>query len=374
MPSTSRRSEPAAVQVEGGAVRCSGSWTVNRVGRVERPLGRLSWPEAEGVVIDATSVDGMDTAGAWLLCRMVRDLERNGRSVTLRLRQEHEGLLGIVGPVAEARPPPRADRSRRVDALGRSAWSAASELGHLVRFAGETALDAVHALRGPLRERRRQVLQQVQTAGFEALPTTALLSFAIGAVIAFQAVAVLRPMGAGLLAADLVGLAMLRDLAPLVAAIVAAARSGSAFAAQIGASKVTGEIDSLRGMGAAPVEVLVLPRIVALALALPLLTAAADVLGVTGGLWVAHVELAIDPADFLGRIARTLHPLDYLVGLAKAPVFGVIVATVGCYQGLHVDEDAESVGRRTTVAVVESMFLVIVVDGLVNVLSRSLGI
>jgi phospholipid/cholesterol/gamma-HCH transport system permease protein len=316
----------------------------------------------------------MDTAGAWLLCRTVRTLERDGRAVTLRLRREHEGLLGIVGPAAEVAPAPREERRRRLDAVGRSAWSAASELGHLVRFAGETALDAVHALRAPRRERRRRVLQQVQTAGFEALPTAALLSFAIGAVIAYQAAAVLRPVGAGLLVADLVGLAMLRDLAPLVAAVIAAARSGSAFAAQIGALKVTGEIDSLRGMGAAPVEVLVLPRIVALAVALPLLTVAADVLGVIGGMWVAHLELAIDPADFLGRIAWSVHPLDYLVGLAKAPVFGVIVATVGCYQGLHVEEDADSVGRRTTVAVVESMFLVIVLDGLVNVLARSVGI
>jgi phospholipid/cholesterol/gamma-HCH transport system permease protein len=347
---------------------------VSRIGRVQRPLGRLSWPEPGGVTIDATAVEALDSAGAWLLCRMVRSLERDGRAVTLRLQPEHEGLLGIVGPAAVVHPAAGEDRARMLEALGRGAWNAASELGHLVRFTGETALDAARALRGPIRERRRQILQQVQTAGLDALPTTALLSFAIGAVIAYQAVAVLRPMGAGLLVADLVGLATLRDLAPLIAAIIAAARSGSAFAAQIGAMKVTGEIESLRGVGVAPVEVLVLPRIVALAVAVPLLTVVADVLGVTGGLWVAHLEVAIDPADFLMRLARTLHPLDYLVGLAKAPVFGAIVATVGCYQGLHVDEDADSVGRRTAKAVVQSMSLVIVVDVLVSMVSRSVGI
>lgn len=343
---------------------------------MERPLQRADWPGTGEVLIDATAVEAMDTAGAWLLCRTVRVLERDGRAVSLRLRREHEGLLGVVGPALEAGPPPREDRGRLrlVDALGRRAFGAASELGHLVRFTGETAGDALRALRGRHRERRRQVLQQVQTTGLGALPTAALVSFAVGAVIAYQAAAVFRPLGAGLLVADLVGLAMLRDLAPLLAAIIAAARSGSAFAAQLGAMKVTGEIDSLRGAGVSPTEVLVLPRIAGLAVALPLLAVAADVLGVAGGMAVAHLELAIDPADFLGRVARTLRPADYLVGLAKAPVFGAIVATIGCYQGLHVDEDVDSVGRRTTVAVVQSMFLVIVADGLVNVLSRSLGI
>lgn len=374
MRSTSKGLELPAIRVEGGALHCRGSWTVNRVGRVEDPLRRLSWSGTGDVVIDATAVAAMDTAGAWLLCRTARTLERSGRVVTLRLRREHEGLLGIVGPTAEAGPEPRGDRARLVEALGRRTWSAASELGHLVRFAGETTLDAARALRGPLRERRREAVRHVETAGFQALPTTGLLSFAVGAVIASQAAGVFRPLGAGLLLADLVGLAMVRDLAPLLVAIVAAARSGSAYAAQLGAMKMTGEIEALRGIGASPVEVLVLPRIAALALALPLLTVAADVLGVAGGVLVAQIELAIDPADFLGRIARTLRPGDYLVGLAKAPVFGAIVATIGCYQGLHVEEDAESVGRRTTAALVQAMVLVIIADGLVNVLSGSLGI
>lgn len=372
MRSTSKRPDLAAIRVEGDALHCRGSWTVNRVGRVEAPLRRLSWAGA-AVVIDATGVDAMDTAGAWLLCRTARTLERDGRAVTLRLRREHEGLLGVVGPTAGVRPLPGERRPRLVEAVGRRAWGAASELGHLVRFAGGTALDAGRALRGPLRERRRQVLQQLETAGFLALPTTALLSFAIGAVIAFQAAGLFRPLGAGLLVADLVGLAMLRDLAPLLVAIVAAARSGSAYAAQLGAMKLTGEIDALRGVGVSPVEVLVLPRIAALALALPLLTVAADVLGVAGGMVVAQLELDIAPADFVGRVARTLHPMDYLLGLAKAPVFGVVVATIGCYHGLHVAEDVESVGRRTTAALVQSMFLVIVADAFVNVLARIFG-
>jgi phospholipid/cholesterol/gamma-HCH transport system permease protein len=232
----------------------------------------------------------------------------------------------------------------------------------------------MRGLAGPLRARRRQVLQHVETAGFGALPTAALLSFSIGAVIAYQASSVLGPMGAGVRVADLVGLAMLRDLAALLTAVIVAARSGSAYAAEIGAMTLTGEVDSLRATGTAPMEVLVLPRIAALALALPLLAVAANVLGVAGGMVVAHAELAIDPGEFLERLGRVVHPSDYLVGLAKAPVFGVIVAVAGCFHGLHVDDDTDSVGRRTTAAVVQSMFLVVVADAYVNILSRVLGI
>jgi phospholipid/cholesterol/gamma-HCH transport system permease protein len=355
-------------------VRCRGSWTVERIGHVERALSGLALPVGVEVVLDASGVDAMDTAGAWLLHRTVQIIERSGWTVTLRLRPEHRQLLQLVISSGFVRSPPAAgDRVGHVEALGRKAWSSARELEHLLGFLGETAVTARRALTDSPRVRWRQMLEQVQTAGFEALPTAALLSLSIGFVIAHQGASLFRPFGAGILVADFVGLAMLRELSPLVIAIVAAARSGSAYAAQIGAMKITGEIDSLRAVGASPIEVLVLPRIAALAIALPLLTISADVIGVTGGMLVARSELAIDRGEFLGRIARTIQPADYLVGLVKAPVFGAIVAAVGCYQGLHAGDDADSVGRRTTAAVVQSMFLVIVADAFVGVLSRGFG-
>jgi phospholipid/cholesterol/gamma-HCH transport system permease protein len=363
------------IRVEGGAVRCRGSWTVDRIGRVARALGDLEWPVGVEVVLDASGVDAMDTAGAWLLHRTAYDPERPGRTVILRLRPEHQRMLQLVISSGFVRsPPPVGDRVGVVEALGRKARSSAREIGHLVSFFGETAVTARRALTGPLWLRWRQVLQHVQTAGFEALPTAALLSFSIGVVIAHQGSSLFRPFGAGILVADLVGLATLRELSPLVIAIIAAARSGSAYAAQIGAMKITGEIDSLRAVGASPIEVLVLPRVAALAIALPLLTVSADVAGVAGGMVVARSELAIDRGEFFGRIAHTIQPSDYLVGLVKAPVFGCIVAAIGCYQGLHAADDADSVGRRTTVAVVQSIFLVIVADAFFGVLSRGFGI
>jgi phospholipid/cholesterol/gamma-HCH transport system permease protein len=363
------------IRVEGGAVYCRGSWTVDRIGHAERALSGLAWPVGDEVVLDASGADAMDTAGAWLLRRTAGSLERRGRTVILRLRPEHQRIHQLVTASGFVRaPPPVGDRVRVVETLGRRASSSARELEHLVSFVGETAATARRALTGPLRVRWRQVLQNVQTDGFGALPTAALLSFSIGVVIAHQGASLFRPFGAGILVADLVGLAMFRELSPLIIAIIAAARSGSAYAAQIGAMKVTGEIDSLRAVGASPIEVLVLPRIAALAIALPLLTVFADVLGVAGGMVVARSELAIDRGEFFGRIARTIQPSDYLVGLVKAPVFGAIVAAVGCYQGLRAGDDADSVGRRTTVAVVQSMFLVIVAEVFVEVLARGFGI
>jgi phospholipid/cholesterol/gamma-HCH transport system permease protein len=310
-------------------------------------------------------------AGAWLLQRTARGLERRGRAVSLRLRPEHEALLGIVtssGVVAG--PPRRRERPRVFSAIGRRARESGRELGGLLGFFGEICVTAARARTGPLRVRWRQVLQHVQTAGFEALPTAALLSFFIGVVIAYQGSALFRPFGAGLLVVDLVGLAMLRELSPLLTAIIVAGRSGSAYTAQIGAMKMTGEIDSLRAVGVSPVEVLVLPRIAALVVVLPLLTVVADVLGVAGAMVAARSELAMDASELLGRIARSIRASDYLLGVGKAPVFAVIVAAVSCYQGFQAADDAESVGRRTTVAVVQSMFLVIVADAFVLVLSR----
>jgi phospholipid/cholesterol/gamma-HCH transport system permease protein len=363
------------IEVEGGAVRCSGSWTVDRIGWVERALSDLTSPMGVEVVVDASGVDAMDTAGAWLLHRTARALERGGRTVSLRLRAEHQGLLGIVTSSEVVRAAPPADRRvGAVETVGRKAWTSAREVEDLVGFVGETTITAMRAFTGPLQVRWLQLLQNVQTAGFEALPTVALLSLSIGVVIAHQGSSLFRPFGAGILVADLVGLAMLRELSPLLMAIIAAARSGSAYAAQIGAMKMTGEIDSLRAVGASPIEVLVLPRIAALAIVLPLLTVSADVLGVAGGMVVARSDLAIGHAQFLERIAQAIRPSDYLVGLLKAPVFGALVAAVGCYQGLHVGDDAESVGRRTTMAVVQSTVLVIVADALLGVLSRRMGI
>jgi len=366
----------AEVVIAGAVVRCAGAWTVDRIGPLERRLPRLDWPDGERVAIDASGVAAMDTAGAWLLQRVLRGLEREGRSATLSgLRPDHEALLRMVGAPGLAAGPAEAPPGLGPLArLGRRAWASGEQAVGILSFLGEVGIAALRSVAHPSRIRWRTVLRNVQAAGFDALPIAGLLSFLMGIVIAYQGAAQLARYGANIFVADLVGLAMLRELSPLLTAIIVAGRSGSAYAAEIGTMKVTEEIDALRTTGIAPMDLLVLPKIAALVVALPLLSVYADALGVLGGTIMAKSELGVGYADFFDRLHHAVHLSDYLAGIGKAPVFAGIIAVVGCYQGFQVTGDAESVGRSTTVSVVQSIFLVIVADALFSVAFSWLGI
>ena len=364
----------ADIRVEGGVASCLGAWTVDGLSGLDRRLERFPWPDVPDLVLDGTAVRAMDTAGAWVLDGVARSLERSGRRVSLRLRPQDEALLGMVRKAAAAGPPPAPPRMGLLPRVGRAVVAAGGRAVGVLAFMGESALAAARGLSRPRRIRWRQALHDLQEAGFLALPITGLLSFLIGLVIAYQGAVQLRRYGASIFVADLVGFAMLREMSPLLTAIIVAGRSGSAYAAQIGTMKVTDEVDALKTVGIPPLELLVLPKVAALMVALPLLTVYADVLGVAGGMVVAKSELGVSATDFLDRFVRAMRISDYLVGVGKAPVFAAIIAVTGCYQGFQVSGDAESVGRRTTVSVVQSVFMVIVVDAVFSVIFSRLGI
>lgn len=366
----------AHVEVTEGGVRCGGAWTVGRIARLEKRLARGDWPGGAEIPLDGSAVTAMDTAGAWLVWRLLQTLERDGVRVSLRgLRPEHKALLemveatgvGTAGTARAAAAPP-------LERIGVFAWEAGRQLVETLAFIGAVARSAFRSASRPARIRWRTVLYNVRTAGFDALPITGLLCFLMGIVISYQGATQFRRYGANIFVVDLVGLAMLRELSPLLTAIIVAGRSGSAYAAQIGTMKVTEEIDALRTVGIAPLELLVLPKILALVIALPLLTVYADMLGVAGGMVMAKSELDVSYPDFVDRLQYALRLSDFLVGIGKAPVFAAIIAVVGCFQGFQVTGDAESVGRRTTISVVQSIFLVIVADSLFSVIFNYLGI
>jgi phospholipid/cholesterol/gamma-HCH transport system permease protein len=200
------------------------------------------------------------------------------------------------------------------------------------------------------------------------LPIVGLLAFLMGVVISFQGSGQLQRYGANIFIADLVGLSMLRELAPLMTAIIVAGRSGSAFAAQIGSMKITEEIDALRTIGIAPIELLVLPKVLALMVALPLLTVFADIMGVLGGMIMAKSQLGVNYADFLDRFDDAIKLSALMVGIGKAPVFAAIIAIVGCFQGFQAGDRSDSVGIQTTISVVQGIFLIIVADALFSVI------
>jgi phospholipid/cholesterol/gamma-HCH transport system permease protein len=248
------------------------------------------------------------------------------------------------------------------------------QAGALLAFIGETVVAILRTLLRPARIRWAALFANLEQAGVNALPIVGLLSFLLGIVIAYQGGMQLRSYGANIFIVELVSLTMLRELAPMMAAIIVAGRTGSAFTAQIGTMQVTEEIDALRTIGISPMDLLVLPKLFGLMLALPLLAVFADAMGVLGGMVMASVILDVSFSDFLDRIPQTVSLTSFLIGVGKAPVFAAIIAMVGCFQGFQVHGGADSVGRQTTVSVVQSIFLVIVADAGFSILFSWMGI
>jgi phospholipid/cholesterol/gamma-HCH transport system permease protein len=356
---------PATAAVEA---RCAGAWTVQGIARLERRLEVLSWPGERDAVIDGSAISALDTAGAWLLHRTIRALEQRGRNVRMDgLRPEFSALLQLIAsrPATPEHAAPA--KPGLLTNIGQRTWRGLIGMAGMLSFIGESALVLLRSLVQPRRIRWRPILHNLQTAGFEALPIVGLLSFLMGFVIAYQGADQLQRFGANIFIVDLVGLSMLRELSPLLTAIIVAGRSGSAYAAQIGTMKVTEEIDALRTVGVGPTELLVLPKLLALIIALPLLTVYADVTGVLGGMLMARSQLDVGFDVFLDRLGDAVSLSSFLTGIGKAPVFAVIIALVGCYRGFQVSGSADSVGRQTTVSVVHSIFLVILADALFSV-------
>jgi phospholipid/cholesterol/gamma-HCH transport system permease protein len=254
-----------------------------------------------------------------------------------------------------------------LEQLGQKATAGIGQTYALFGFVGESAMALAGWLAHPGRIRWRPIVFNLRSGGYDALPIVGTLSFLLGIVVAYQGADQLRQYGANIFVADLVGLSMLREFAPLMSAIIIAGRSGSAYAAQIGTMSVTQEIDAMRTIGIAPLEMLVLPKVLALIIALPLLTVFADLLGVAGGMLMARAQLGVGFGEFLDRFSKAVSVTSYLVGICKAPVFATIIVVVGCFQGFRTHGGPDSVGRQTTRAVVQSIFLVIVADALFSV-------
>jgi phospholipid/cholesterol/gamma-HCH transport system permease protein len=258
--------------------------------------------------------------------------------------------------------------------MGRFAWASGANFRKALAFIGETAVTSGSLLAHANRIRWRVLLYNLQVDGLNALPIIGLLSFLMGIVIAYQGAEQLKTFGANIFIVDLVGISLLREIAPLLTAILVAGRSGSAYAAQIGTMTVTEELDALRSLGISPMSLLVMPRALALVIALPLLTVFADAVGVFGGMLIALSQLGVTFTEFLNRFEYAIVLRHYLIGIGKTPVFAAIIALVGCYQGFQVSGGVDSVGRHTTISVVQAIFLVIVTDAFFSILFSWWGI
>jgi phospholipid/cholesterol/gamma-HCH transport system permease protein len=359
----------AGAGAEGTRLVLSGQLTLAAIAPLERGLARLSGTIA---AVDLAEVDEIDTIGAWVVCRIARE---HGSDITGASPVAQRLLSAVHGIDAKGEMrPARAPVWERVPvAVGDKVYATRSGIYGVVGFFGQILLAGASLVRHPSRFPVRALVHQMELVGVTALPIIGLMSFLIGIVIAQQGSVQLEQFGAEALTVNLVGRITLRELGVLMTAIMVAGRSGSAFAAQIGTMKLTEEIDAMRTIGISPIEVLVIPRILAATFMMVLLGFYASAAAIIGGAVVGEVTLGIPFWTFLSRIQEVVPAHDLWVGMIKAPVFGLIVALAGCYHGLQVRGNSEEVGARTTMAVVSAIFAVIVIDAFFAVFFTEVG-
>ena len=354
----------------GGGQRLllAGSWLVSTIGEVDQEFDDPR-PLTE---IDLSDVTEMDTIGAYLIRRISQDSQ--ARLVGTDERQDR--LFAAVADAdsdADIRPYRPKLLKRVPQELYGKVQNAAMGLRDIIGFLGAMLAAAGMGLRDIRRFRLKALVRQMELVGVSALPIVGLMSFLIGIVVAQQGATQLRQFGAEIYTINLTGRLCLRELGVLMTAIMVAGRSGSAFAAQIGTMKLTEEVDAMRTIGISPMEALVLPRILAAVLMMPLLGFYASVMAIIGGAVIADLTLGIPFLTFLARIQEVVPTYDLWVGLIKAPLFGLIVALAGCYQGMQVEDNSEQVGIRTTTAVVQAIFAVIVLDAFFAIFFTNVG-
>ena len=323
--------------------------------------------------LDLSGVTELDTAGAWAIASFQAARKAKGQDVAIANGTEAQVLL--LQTVTDAMPPARKRRRRlphheagdMLLELGKAVSVFAEGLGQTIGFLGlvltRLAMTVVH----PSRLRVTALFHHMQQAGLNAVPIVALMGFLIGIVLAFQGASQLKQFGAEIYVVDLISISLLRELGILLTAIIVAGRSASAFTAAIGSMKMREEIDAMRVLGLDPIELLVLPRVLALLILLPVLGFVANLAGLFGGALMAWIDLGISPAMFRTQLAANTSVTQALVGLSKAPIFAMIIAVVGCFQGLQVAGNTESLGSRTSRSVVVAIFLVIVVDAMASI-------
>ena len=353
-------------------MRLFGRYTLARIGGVHDRLMADVGEDRSIAEIDLSAIERIDTVGAWVVGRLVASTGARVVGASPEARLLIEAVERADQPVT-IRPDRVHPFVRVVSDIGGSVRGNLAELAGLLALFGGTILSGLALLRHPGRIRWSAVVTRFEAVGLHALGIVGLMSFLIGIVIAQQGATQLRQFGMEIFTINLVGRASIRELGLLMTAIMVAGRSGSAFAAQIGTMKLTEEVDAMRTIGVSPMEALVLPRVIATTLMMPLLGFYASIAAILGGGLFCWIGLEIPPLTYVQRLREIIPMTDLWAMLIKAPVFGMIVAVTGCYHGLQVKGNAEQVGRRTTAAVVQGIFLVIVLDAFFAVFFTSIG-
>jgi phospholipid/cholesterol/gamma-HCH transport system permease protein len=366
---------------DGDSLRlaAAGAWTSQNAGALEQRIAAAATQHgaAKRVAIDMGAVERLDTFGAWLLEKLVRSFATRGCATEVTgLKRDYRALLDELQRVK-----PAASQRRRanpligwLESIGKAVVTAGDSFLAMLNMLGAVAVAFVRVLAQPRRFRLTALVHQLDNVGWRAVPIILLITFLIGCIIAQQGIFHFGKFGADIYVVDMIGVLVLRELGVLIVCIMVAGRSGSAYTAELGSMKMREEVDALRTMGFDPIEVLVLPRVLALIIGVPILTFLGSLAALYGGGLVAWAYGGIEPDVFLQRLREAVTIDTFKVGMIKAPFMALVVGVVACVEGMKVKGSAESLGLQTTASVVESIFLVIVMDGLFAIFFASVGI
>ena len=353
---------------------CEGEWNIPNIPSLEESLAKILFPSHGEIIISGAKITKMDSAGAWLLTRWMKKL--SAKKIPLQLINFPEHTQKLIDLIQQRKIDleniPKTPKLSWIARVGKITVAQLQELYAYLTFVGKLSIELLRIASHPTHIRWTALLSSIYKTGYQALPIIGLLSLMIGVVLTYQMGVQLRNYGANIFIVDLLGLSILREFGPLLTAIMVAGRTGSSFTAELGLMKANQEINALDTMGVTPAELLLLPKIFGLFIALPLLTIWADIFGIFGGMVMANNMLNISWYDFLQRFQHQIPIKALLIGLGKAPVFALIIASVGCFQGMSVKNTADSIGKNTTKSVVYAIFFIIVADAIFSIIFSKL--
>ena len=349
---------------------CLGKWTLANVKQIERELQNV--PSDRKIVWDLSSVEDFDSAGVLLFIEYYKRYQNETTVEIVGYTKNQKNMYDLLNKNIHTYEKPKI--KGYFEKVGENTLEILSDIKDFITFVGHLFSALFHTWIKPKDIRIKETVYHIHQSGFNALIIIALTSFLVGMVISYQGSVQLAKFGADMFIVDTVSISITRELGPMITAIVIAGRSGSAYTAEIGAMKITEEISAMRTMGFDPYTFLVLPRVIALMIALPQLIFFADIIGILGGMTAASMQLGISIPQFLDRLYEVLEVKHYLLGMMKGPVFAFIIAAVGCFRGFQVSDNTESIGLHTTASVVNSIFLVIAFDALFSVIFTELGL
>ena len=347
-----------------------GKWTLKRLVKIRKELESISLEKK--LVWDLSNVEDFDSSGVLLFIEYLKKFKAQSSVEVLGYTESQKDMYGLLQESMRESVAPK--KENFLENIGKDSLNILKDIKDFITFLGELFSAIFHNIFNPKDIRFKEMIYHIHKSGFNALVIIGLTSFLVGMVIAYQGSVQLAKFGADMFIVDSVGISIVRELGPMITAIVIAGRSGSAYTAEIGAMKITEEIAAMRTMGFDPYSFLVLPRIFALMIALPLLIFFSDIMGIFGGMVASSMQLGITFTQFIDRLYEVLEVKHYVLGMIKGPVFAFIIAAVGCFRGLQVSDNTESIGLHTTASVVNSIFLVIAFDALFSVIYTELDL